>query len=116
MPLHPKIKNCLKGLGSKKPTDIQKLAIPQILKRKKCPSNRPTGIGKTEAALLPIFHRFLEESPKAISILYITPLKALNRDLLNRLLWWSEKPDIRVAVGHGDHNPVHAEKAGAFPS
>ncbi len=100
--LRPEIEDSLKELGFKKPTDIQRLAIPQILKGKNALLIAPTGIGKTEAAVLPIFHKFLEERPKAISILYITPLKALNRDLLDRLTWWSEKLGMKIAVRHGD--------------
>ena len=117
MPFHlrPEIEESLKELGFKRPTDIQKLAIPRILKGQNALLIAPTGIGKTEAAVLPIFDRFLEKRPKAISILYITPLKALNRDLMDRLLWWSERLGIKIAVRHGDTTQYMRRKQALSP-
>ncbi|MCD6189721.1 MAG: DEAD/DEAH box helicase, partial [Thermococcus sp.] len=62
----------------------------------------PTGSGKTEAAVLPVFNAILEEKLDPISAIYIAPLKALNRDLLDRLLWWGERLGVNVEVRHGD--------------
>ena len=63
----------------------------------------PTGSGKTEAVLLPILDRLLKISNReGISIIYITPLRALNRDLLKRLEFWSKKLGFTVETRHGD--------------
>ena len=59
-------------------------------------------MGKTESAFLPIMHKLLEKKHEPISVLYITPLKSLNRDLLNRMFLWGDKTDIDISVRHGD--------------
>lgn len=86
-------------------TAPQVKAIPEVLKGSNVLLVAPTGTGKTEAALLPIFSKLAEQRPSlnaGIKVLYITPLRSLNRDLLDRLSWWGSKLDIRVAVRHGD--------------
>ncbi len=83
--------------------ETQRRAIPHILRGENVLIVSPTGTGKTEAALLPILSTILTDpSVKPISTLYITPLRALNRDLLDRLEWWSRRLDISVSVRHGD--------------
>jgi len=88
--------------GFKKFTEPQRRAIPHILSGKDTLIIAPTGSGKTEAAFLPILQMMVERPGKPIRTVYITPLRALNRDLIERLMWWANKLDFKISVRHGD--------------
>lgn len=97
------IKEGLAELGFDKPTLPQVLAIPHVLAGENLLLIAPTGSGKTEAILLPVFSKFIQcRDERGISIVYVTPLRALNRDLLKRLSFWASRLGIAVEVRHGD--------------
>lgn len=106
--LNPKIEDFLKTKKFKKATEAQIKSIPDILSGKNVLLIAPTGLGKTEAALLPVLNNFLKikenisNKNKGISILYITPLRALNRDMLKRTIELGKYIDIDISVRHGD--------------
>ncbi|MEM3549651.1 MAG: DEAD/DEAH box helicase [Candidatus Bathyarchaeia archaeon] len=97
------VRRLIEQRGFSKPTEPQEKTIPKILEGKNVLLISPTATGKTEAAFLPILSMLLQE-PKTpgIKVLYITPLRALNRDMLERLEWWCNNLDIKLAVRHGD--------------
>jgi len=111
---NPQLQKIIKS-RFKKPTLPQKLAIPSILKRKNILLEAPVGSGKTEAVMLPLFHFLMEQELNPITILYITPLRALNRDMLDRLIWWCNKLEIEVSVRHGDTSQYERRMQTEFP-
>ncbi len=76
----------------------------------------PTGIGKTEAAMLPILQRMVSsERAEGIVCLYITPLRALNRDMLLRLQELASAVGLKAAVRHGDTPQSERIRQSAHP-
>ncbi|MEM3420921.1 MAG: DEAD/DEAH box helicase, partial [Candidatus Hadarchaeum sp.] len=97
------VRRVIKGMGISSPTKPQELALPAILGGKNVLLVAPTGTGKTEAAILPVLSLYLSQKRAAgIEILYIAPLRALNRDMLSRFTKICEALGITVAVRHGD--------------
>jgi len=97
------VRRLIEQKGFPKPTEPQEKTIPKILEGKNVLLISPTATGKTEAAFLPVLSMLLQ-APKTpgIKVLYITPLRALNRDMLERMEWWCNNLDIKLAVRHGD--------------
>ena len=103
--LSPPLVAALKERGFDAPTDPQEKLLPVVREGKNALLMAPTGTGKTEAALLPILDALVREGEsreKGTKLLYITPLRALNRDMLDRMQWWCKRFDIRLGVRHGD--------------
>src|SRR2546422_5972743 len=104
--LKPPVLKRLEKEGFLEASPIQELSIPAILRGENVLLIAPTGTGKTLAAMLPVLDKFLEarssEKTHGISILYVTPLRALNRDLLRRLEEMGRDLDVKIEVRHGD--------------
>ncbi|MEM2911726.1 MAG: DEAD/DEAH box helicase [Candidatus Bathyarchaeia archaeon] len=97
------VRRLVEQRGFSKPTEPQEKTIPKILEGKNVLLISPTATGKTEAAFLPVLSMLLQEpAAPGIKVLYITPLRALNRDMLERLEWWCNNLDVKLAVRHGD--------------
>src|SRR3989449_10807947 len=103
--LDPPVLEGVGALGIDGVTEPQVRAIPRIVGGANVLLVAPTGIGKTEAAFLPILQHLLREKPKPTSALYIAPLRALNRAMLRRMTFFAERLGVRGAGRHGDTTP-----------
>ncbi|MCI4344217.1 MAG: DEAD/DEAH box helicase [Thermoplasmata archaeon] len=104
--LHARLQEAVRRRGWHEPTEIQRLAVPLLHEATDALLISPTGTGKTEAALLPLLSRQLKDPSPPVSLLYVTPLRALNRDLEHRLVELVGEIGLKAAVRHGDTPPA----------
>ncbi|OPY37673.1 MAG: putative ski2-type helicase [Methanoregula sp. PtaU1.Bin051] len=101
--LDPRLRSLVSERGFTGLSDAQVQAIPRILGHENVVLIAPTGTGKTESAMLPVFSSLLSEPRTGgISALYVTPLRSLNRDILSRMEWWCARLGLKIGVRHGD--------------
>ena len=114
--LCPDILRVLKGKGIEEPTPPQADSIPRIIRGENLLIVAPTGIGKTEAAMLPVLEMILRSKGKpGIRCIYITPLRALNRDMLKRMEDYGRELGITVGVRHGDTPQAERNRQSEHP-
>ncbi|WP_135535124.1 DEAD/DEAH box helicase [Halostella pelagica] len=114
--LSDEVRAALSERGFHTPTEPQKRAIPPLAAGNDTLVVAPTGTGKTETAMLPVFDAISRADPRfGISALYVTPLRALNRDMRERLDWWGEELGIEIDVRHGDTSDYQRGKQADDP-
>jgi len=115
LPFHPLINAWFEETYGK-PTPVQEEAWPLITKGAHVLALAPTGSGKTLTGFLAAISRFAEGVYEAgqLSVLYVSPLKALNEDVRRNLILPLEGikarfekegcsfPDVRVETRSGD--------------
>ena len=103
LPLDPSLTDKFHSLGFKQLTQIQIKAVPIIFQKKDALVIAPTGSGKTECSVIPIFSH-IKQSKKSgkIKALYVTPLRALNRDVFRRIVRYAENDGLTIEIRHGD--------------
>jgi ATP-dependent Lhr-like helicase len=110
------VREALSERGFSTPTEPQRLAIPPIVDGEHTLVVAPTGTGKTETAVLPVFDSLVRaEHAFGIRALYVTPLRALNRDMRERLESWGETLGLTVDVRHGDTTDYQRRKQAENP-
>lgn len=103
--LHPLVCRWIGFQGWRDLHPIQKQAIRPVLEHKDdVIISASTAAGKTEAAFLPVltFIKNNENKIKGVSVLYISPLKALINDQERRLTDMAEPLGIKITPWHGD--------------
>jgi len=104
------------SIGFKQLTDIQKRALPIIYQKINSLIIAPTGSGKTECAVIPIFSHVKETKRQGkIKVLYVTPLRSLNRDVFRRITKYAEQEDLTIQVRHGDTSQSLRKKISDSP-
>jgi len=103
LPLDTNLTAKFHSLGFQQLTQIQIKAVPTIFQKKDTLVIAPTGSGKTECSVIPIFSH-IKQSKKSgkIKAIYVTPLRALNRDVFRRIVRYAENDGLTIEIRHGD--------------
>src|SRR5712692_10053708 len=109
------IQSLLHDAGIGHLNEMQALCIPRIRSGSNLLIVAPTGSGKTEAALFPVLEGLASGTEAGIRALYITPLRALNRDMIDRVQHLVSSTGLMAAVRHGDTPPSERRKQAAAP-
>ena len=105
--LHPRLRDVLPRLGYLRLLPVQEKAIPVVLAGHHTLIVAPTGSGKTEASMIPILSMMLSDLDRGglgegVKVVYVTPLRALNRDVAGRIERLANAFGFKVLVRHGD--------------
>lgn len=99
--LSPAVREVVRKRGFTALSDAQEQAIPLLLEGKNLVLVAPTGTGKTESAMLPVFDRLLATAGPGFKAVYVTPLRSLNRDILARMECGAGNSRSRPVSGTG---------------
>jgi ATP-dependent Lhr-like helicase len=120
--LTPQLQGLLPALGISEPTEAQLAAVPRVLDGDDLLLIAPTGMGKTEAVALPLLDILVrrmeeegEDARRGFQLLYITPLRALNRDMLRRIEEMGRVLGVSVGVRHSDTTQAERNKQSRNP-
>jgi len=104
----PWLVQACEALGLKRPSTIQRLAIPPTLRGRNVLGLAETGSGKTAAFALPILHRLFED-PFGVFSLMLTPSRELAQQIAQFLRILGEAQKIRVMCSIGGEDVVRQQ-------
>jgi ATP-dependent Lhr-like helicase len=114
--LHPALQHhVVNSLGWRELRPVQELAIDAFLDGDNLVVLAPTAGGKTEAAFFPVISRMLAEPWDGLSVLYVSPIRALLNNQHERLQHYFGLVGRRVARWHGDTPQAEKRRVVADP-
>ncbi|WP_136709620.1 DEAD/DEAH box helicase [Agromyces sp. H66] len=81
---------------------LQQASIAPVRSGADCLLIAPTAGGKTEAVMFPVLSNMVDEGWRGLTVIYVTPLKALLNNLHPRLETYAAWVGRRVGLWHGD--------------
>lgn len=104
--LHPALRHhVINSLGWRELRPVQDLTIEACLDGANLVILAPTAGGKTEAAFFPVISEMLTEDWESLSVLYVSPIRALLNNQEHRLQHYFGLVGRRAACWHGDTRP-----------
>lgn len=101
--LHPALQHhIVNSLGWSELREVQSLSIDAFLTGANLVILAPTAGGKTESAFFPVISQMLTEGWDGLSILYVSPIRALLNNQEQRLQKYFSLVGRRAACWHGD--------------
>ena len=101
--LHPALQHhIVNSLGWRDLRPVQSLSIEAVLDGANIVILAPTAGGKTEAAFFPVISLVLSEGLQGLSVLYVSPIRALLNNQEERLRRYFELVGRRATCWHGD--------------
>ena len=94
---------------------LQAASVEPISSGADCVLIAPTAGGKTEAAVFPLLSSMVREQWQGLSVLYVTPLRALLNNLHPRITMYGNWLGRRVGLWHGDVGDTARKRIQADP-
>jgi len=115
--LHPALQHhIVNSLGWQELRPVQSLSIEACLDGANLVILAPTAGGKTEAAFFPVISQMLSEAWTGLSILYVSPIRALLNNQEQRLQRYFQLVGRTAACWHGDTSQGDKRRIVAEPS
>lgn len=103
------------SLGWRSLRPLQEASVEPVRSGADCVLIAPTAGGKTEAAMFPLLSSMVQEEWTGLSVLYVTPLRALLNNLHPRITTYGDWLGRRVGLWHGDIGDTERKRILAEP-